>query len=163
MKYWDISPRRKTKKATKEEKKFRKRSSVYFVFFLIVIAAFFIVFLGSGKFPLPRATATPTNAATSAQPSPANTAGQLTIKILNGTGMVEETEKVQTILTDNDFTVTKTENALNLYEETIVYYQADYETQANKINSLLTAYGAKLSKFTQSTQYSIVIVIGKKK
>lgn len=132
------------------------------IFFLVVIAAFFIAFKGAEELPTPSKTATaiPTNTPTATSSSATKTQGQMTIKLLNGTGRVEETEKVKNTLQNAGFKVTLTENALNLYNQTVVYYQPAYENYANDLASLLSSYQAKLQKFSQPTQYDIVIVIG---
>lgn len=164
-KAWDILPPRKAKKLTKQEKKRQKRSSMYFIFFLVLIAAFFIVFFGSGKFPVITPAPSPSISTPTPSPSinPSNkNQSQLTIKLLNGTGRVEESQKVQKILTDAGFIITTTENALNLYDSTIVYFQAPFENYANQIANLLSFYKAKSQKFSQETQYDIVVVIGAK-
>ena len=49
---------------------------------------------------------------------------QLLIKILNGTGQSEETSNVTSSLEDLGFSVTKTENALSLYDQTIIYFES---------------------------------------
>jgi len=165
-KFFDIRPPKKTK-FTKLEKKRQKRSGIYFIFFLVVIAAFFIVFVGAEKFTLPAVSPTPTAKETpkfeQGAPSPeSKTQKELTIKLLNGTGRVEETQKVQKLLTDSGFQITTTENALNLYDSSVVYFQTPYENYANSITTLLKGYNAKTQKFSQETQYDIIIVIGTK-
>ena len=164
MKFFDIRPPKKTK-LTKKEKKRKKRTGVYFLFFLIFIGIFFIIFYGNGKLPL--VTSTPTPSVSTPTPSPSinpadKTKAQITIKILNGTGMVEEAQKAQKTLTDAGFTITTTENALNLYDSSIVYYQAPYESYASQITNLLSSYNTKTQKFSQDTKFDIVVVIGKK-
>ena len=167
---WDILPPRKTKKFTKQEKKRQKRSSIYFVFFLILIAAFFIVFLGADKFSLPVTSPLPSPSESSKFEQPAPSSGgktqkELSIKLLNGTGRVEESQSVQKTLTDSGFSITTTENALNLYDTSVVYYspkQPVFEKYAQQIATLLKSYNAKTQKFTQETKYDIVVVIGTK-
>lgn len=82
------------------------------------------------------------------------------IKIINGTGQSEETDAVFKIITGLGFKVTKTENALNLYDNTIVYYDQNYEKNAQEIAQGLSDYNAKPQKFSQETPYDIIIVIG---
>ncbi len=134
------------------------------IFFLVVIAAFFIAFKGAEELPTPSktATATPTNTPTATSSATTKTQGQMTIKLLNGTGRVEESEKVKNTLKNAGFNVTLTENALNLYDQTVVYFQPVYENYANDIATSLSPYQAKVQKFSQPTQYHIVIVIGSK-
>lgn len=165
MRAFDILPPKKVKRLTKQEKKRQKRTGLYFVFFLIFVAVFFIIFYGSGKFPMITPASSPSITTPTPSPSinPSNkTQNQLTIKLLNGTGRVEESQKVQKILTDAGFTITTTESALNLYDSTIVYFQAPFENYANQIANLLSPYKAKSQKFSQETQYDIVVVIGTK-
>jgi len=159
---WDILPPKKRERKLKPKEKKARRVNMAWLFFLVVIAAFFIAFKGAEKLPTPNktATATPTSTVTTASSSPAKTQSQMTIKLLNGTGRVEETEKVKNTLQNAGFKVTLTENALNLYDQTVVYFQPAYENYANDLATLLKSYNAKTQKFTQNTQYDIVIVIG---
>lgn len=165
-KIFDILPPQKKKKITKQEKKRQKRSSIYFIFFLAIIAGFFIVFWSADKMnlsPKPINSPTPSKQSEQPVPTPSNkTKNQLTIKILNGTGRVEELQKVKTMLQDSNFPITTTENALNLYDSTIIYYQPAFENYANDLATVLKSYNAKTQKFSQETRYDIVIVIGTK-
>lgn len=163
-KFFDIRPPKK-KKLTKQEKKRQKRGGLYFVFFLLFIAIFFIIFYGNGKFPM--ITPAPSPSISTPTPSPSinpsdKTQSQLTIKLLNGTGRVEETQKIQKLLTDAGFQVSTTENALNLYDQTVVYFQPAFERYADQLVSILSSYNGKKQKFSQETKYDIVIVIGTK-
>ena len=160
---WDILPPRKTRRKLKPKEKKARRVNVAWIFFLVVIAAFFIAFKGANQTPSstsPEAK-TPTETAT-VKTSPTKSPGKMTIKLLNGTGRVEETDKVRKILQSTGFELTITENALNIYDQTIVYFQPLYEQSANEIADSLSAYQAKTQKFSEETNYDIVIVIGSK-
>lgn len=163
MKAWDLSAR---KKLTKREKKRRKRSNVYFIFFLILITAFFIIFLGANKVTAPEAktkTQTPIPANSTLESS-LKTQNKVTIKILNGTGRFEEAQNLQKVISDSGFTITTTENALNMYDQTIIYFQSPYENYANQILTIIRPFypNAKIQKFTSETKYDLVVVIGQK-
>lgn len=163
---WDILPPKRKPRKLKPAQKKERRANISWFFFLAVLAAFFIVFFGASKIPLsdesgvnktsPTATASPKPTA-----SPSNkTQANVTIKILNGTGRVEESQKVRDLLKNAGFNIAVTENALNLYNQTIVYYQPADQTYANDLALVLKSYNAKTQKFTQDTQYDIVVVIG---
>jgi len=164
---WDIRPPRKSK-LTKQEKKRRKRSNIYFIFFLVLIAVFFIVFFGFDRLSTPGSPTTPSSEPTKTNsPEPSTSAAlktqnQVSIKLLNGTGRFEETQTVQKKLTDSGFKLSTTENALNLYDSTIIYFQSPYENYAKELATLLASYTPKTQKFSQATPYDIVIVIGTK-
>lgn len=161
---WDLRPPKKTK-LTKQAKKRQKKTGIYFIFFLILMGIFFIVFFGFQKSsslpastPVPQPSKTPTPST-----NPSNkTQAQLTIKLLNGTGRYEETQKIQKMLTDSGFPVATTENALNLYDSTIVYFKPAFEKNANQLAAVLKIYNAKTQKLTQDSQYDIIIVVGTK-
>ncbi len=159
---WDITPRKKPRKLKPAEKK-ERRANISWFFFLAVVGAFFIVFFGASKIP-PALETNPTSSPTpmiKACPSPsAKTQTNATIKLLNGTGRVEEAQKVQDLLGKAGFRITATENALNLYPRTIVYYQPSFENYARDLTTVLKSYNPEAQKFTQDTQYDIVIVIG---
>ena len=90
--------------------------------------------------------------------SPTATAIQtpsMTIKLLNGTGRIEETQKIQKLLTDAGFQVATTENALNLYDSSVIYYQPAFENYANQIANLLGSYSAKTQKLNQENKYDV--------
>lgn len=160
---WDILPPRKVRRKLKPKEKKARRVNMAWIFFLVVIAAFFIAFKGANQAPTstPPAAKTPAERAT-LEASPTKTESKMTIKLLNGTGRVEETDKVRKVLQDAGFEITITENALNLYDQTIVYYQPSCEQSAQAIATSLSAYQAKTQKFSQETNYDIVIVIGSK-
>ncbi len=163
---WDILPPRKHTRKLKPKEKKERRANVSWFFFLAVLAAFFIVFLGASKIPLSNEsvnkTSPPASPSTTSA-SPANkTQANVTIKLLNGTGRVEESQKVRDALKTAGFNVTVTENALNLYDQTIIYYQPAYQNYANDLALVLKSYNAKTQNFSQETQYDIVIVIGTK-
>ena len=166
-KIWDISPPRKKARLTPTIRR-ERRSNISWLFFLSLIAAFFIVFFGVSKFPQsnpnqPQATATLNNSTSLSSTSPeVKTQTNISLKLLNGTGRFEETDRVKKLLSDSGFKVSLTENALNIYDQTIVYYQGQYENYANNLAQVLKTYNPKIQKFTQSTQYDIVIVIGSK-
>lgn len=159
---WDISPPKRKRKLKPAEKK-ERRANISWFFFLAVVAAFFIVFFGASKIPLSNDNPSPSIApvpSAKISPSPSNSKSSPTIKLLNGTGRVEETQKVRDALKNAGFTLTATENALNIYRETIIYYQPQFENYARNLAAALATYKPKTQKFTQETQYDIVIVIG---
>jgi hypothetical protein len=162
MKFWDITPRKRHRpKITPSEKKEKKRSRTW-LFFIILIGAFFIAFFGASK-TAPNLEKKPSPAATTTTPSDETTfktQKNISIKVLNGTGRVEETSAIKNALQDSGFQVSATENALNLYNETIVYYQAEYKSYAENIRQVLKDYNPQISEFTSETKYDIVIVIG---
>lgn len=137
------------------------------MFFLLVAGAIFVIFYGVAKnipsgtqetaSPTP-ARETPASEITSMVKSKSN----LLVKILNGTGRFEETDKVKKAMADAGFNIAFTENALNLYDQTIVYYQPASENFAQEIVGLLSTLQAKSQKFSQETKYDIVVVIGTK-
>lgn len=168
MKLWDITPRKKRKEKLTLTEKRTRRSNVSWMFFLSILAAFFIIFFGASKLPSSEEnpispTNTPVNTTNTAQSSPtAKTQANISIKLLNGTGRFEETDQIKKALTQSGFKVAATENALNIYEKTIIYYQNPYENYANDIAKVLSSYSPKVQKFTQETKYDIVVVIGGK-
>lgn len=165
-KAWDIIPPRPSprKSSSVSHKKTSKRSSFFFVLLiLILIGAFLYV---AGKETLINvdgiATSSPQSPSkTEPVTSPTlKTKSNLLIKILNGSGHSEETDNVQALLKESGFKISKIENALNLYDQTIVYYQADQEQSAKDIAEVLKKYQAKTQKFSQETAYDIIVVIG---
>lgn len=83
-----------------------------------------------------------------------------TIKLLNGSGKIEEADRIKKLLAQNDITVTKTENALSIYPETIIYYQSADELRAQEIAKILQEYQARNQPFSQPSSYDLIIVIG---
>lgn len=164
-KVWDIIPPRSRPKKQSVAK--RKKTHQSFLFFVFLIVVFVVIFAYSASLmPSEKQfnganTALPQNTNLN-QPSPTSTEddSQLTIKVLNGTGRSEETNKVIEILSQNNLSVTKKENALNLYDQTIVYYGASKAQIATDIATLLSRYEAKSQQFTQESPYDIIIVIG---
>ena len=160
-KVWDILPPPKRKGERKESKSVKKkRFKVTFFFFMLIALA--VVYLAYG---VKNYSGAPANPAASPQPSAASapsTNPTGTLKILNGTGRFEETDNIKKLLSASNINVDITENALNLYTETVVYYQPTEEAKANQIVGLLSSYNAKAQKFSQETKYGIVIVIGTK-
>ena len=167
-KVWDILPpkRKLTKTERKEAKKRSKGLTLFFGLIFLIIVAF--IYYGASKNmtgatpqPALNITATPTPTSTSI-----NNTGQLkdkkdlNIKLLNGSGFSEELDAVYKLLVDQNFVAQKTENTLNLYEQTIVYYQPSQEKYALEIAEILKKYQAKVQKFSQETDYDLIVVIG---
>ena len=167
-KIWDILPPQKTTRKLKPQEKRERRANISWLFFLAVLTAFFIVFFGASKIPFsnessPDKTSSPVISSPKLTLRPSNkTQTDITIKLLNGTGRVEETQKVRDLLKNAGFKLTVTENALNLYDQTLIYFQPAYENYANDLATVLKSYNAQTQKFTQDTPYDIVIVIGTK-
>ncbi len=158
-KYWDIKRRKKRKKITPTEKKERKLNASW-LFFLCLIGTFFIVFAGTSKKPEnsePISSPVPSVTLSSTTLSKAG----LNIKFINGTGLFEELNKATTILSQNGYKANLTENALNTYPETIIYYEAPAERYAKDLESVLKYYKPKTRILSQDTIYDLIIVIGK--
>ena len=173
---WDLlPPKPKTKKIIKAQKK-RKRIAPFAMAGFIALVAF-IFALGVSEqwsLTLPSQTTSsqpspPLKSNLITKPSPSNPdikissspqISKLSIKILNGSGEPEKTVEVKKILFNAGYEVQTTENALNLYDQTLVYYQDKATEDVNKITELLTNYQATSQKFTQETKFDIVVVIG---
>ncbi len=167
---WDILPPYKPVHNVKHGSKAKsargrnKNASVFFVLIIVIFVGIFI-FATSKNTPVNTSgTNSPPNRTTSQEStSPATSEknpDQLKIKVLNGTGRSEETVQVVAILNEIGFKVTKTENALSLYDQTIVYFESNQEKYAQEIAQSLTKYKAKTQKFSQDSPYDLIIVIG---
>ena len=151
---WDIiPPHPRPRKQTTTSRKKTKNASLFFGLIIIIFVGLFL-YTASIKPP------TSIDGVTTASPQNSASPHQLLIKILNGTGRSEEGKAVADILTENGFKVTKTENALNLYDQTIVYYESNQEKYAQEIAASLTKYQAKTQQFSQENPYDLIIVIG---
>lgn len=163
---WDIIPPRP--KPTRRTVATRKKSNKASVFFGLIIVVLVIIFVVSATENLPTeidgvATISPQKSPVKSEeeiPTAEKSADKLLIKILNGTGRSEETNEVSEILTAAGFKIAKTENALNLYDQTIVYYEPYQEKHAQAIAQSLAKYEAKTQKFSQEVPYDLIIVIG---
>lgn len=167
-KLWDISAPRKKHKVTPQLKR-EKRFNLSWIIFLAVIGAFFIVFFSISQFPTSQSNLTKPNILNS---SPSTTqvsispdislTGLPSLKILNGTGKIEETDKIKKIILENGYKITISENALNIYSQTIIYYQPQYEKDADNLLKILSTYQPKKQQFSEQTNFNIVVVIGAK-
>ena len=153
-KVWDILPPRPKIRRTPHTPKKRRKNNLPFLFFLIILGAIVFLFYGLER-PGAKINSSP-QAAPPAASSPQNPK----IKILNGTGEKEDLTKAQNALKEAGFRIETTENALNLYDQTIIYYEEGYENEAQKIAEILGDYQAKIQKFTKITNYDLLIVIG---
>ena len=169
-KIWDIRPPRQRAK-TQAPTKIRKRSSNRGTFFFGMVVLIFlgIFFLETSKNPSQningQATAKPPASSTAPTPAATPTKKETNaplIKLLNGSGRSEETVSIKELVTDAGFAVSKTENALNIYEGTIVYYEPGREKEAQEIAKTLVKYQPKLQPFSQDAPYDIIVVIGTK-
>lgn len=156
-KAWDILPptARPHKTHAKSEKKRSKNCSLFFLICFIVVVGFFI-------FQISDYTPSGINGTETTKPAVIpnnNQSAETSIKILNGSGKAEEASNVSSILTNAGYKVSKTENALNIYDKSIVYYQEPEKDKAEKIASLLKNYNAITQKFTQETSFDIVVVL----
>lgn len=168
-KAWDIlPPRRKlTKSERKEAKKKSKGLSGFLTILFLIVIGF--IYYGANKSlttgtpaTAPTAKSTPTEKPT---PAPVNNSQtkdkkDLNIKLLNGSGQSEELTTAYKLLEDTGFKAQKTENTLNLYEQSIIYYQPSEEKHALEIAEVLKKYQIKIQKFSQETSYDLIIVIG---
>lgn len=153
---WDIiPPTRRPKKTAAPAKKRSSQNAALFLGLLLIIILVFI-FLNS----LQNAPLSVNGLATSFPPTPTLDSNEILIKILNGSGHSEETETVAKILEEANFKIAKTESALNLYDQTIIYYQEPRAKQAQEMADILKKYSPKIQKFSQSTAYDLIIVIG---
>lgn len=153
-KAWDILPPRPKIRRTVYKQKRRQNKNLPFLFFLIILGAIVIIFFGSEK---PEAQSNnPLSSTISASPVSSGPK----IKILNGSGDNEQLSTVKKNLERANFQIQTTENAVNLYEETIIYYNEEYQAEAQKIAEILSNYQAKIQKFTKITNYDLLIVIG---
>ncbi|KKQ90861.1 MAG: hypothetical protein UT15_C0003G0036 [Berkelbacteria bacterium GW2011_GWA1_39_10] len=162
---WDILPPKKrklTKFERKEEK--RRRKIGPWLFFILMVGAIIFIASASGNFVPPISSTSnpvPANSSPTVETVPTTKTKQnISIKILNGTGRFEETDRIKKIVSDLGYEVKTTESALNLYDQTTVYYQLPSEEFATEITDGLKDFKAKSQKFTQETKYDIVIVIG---
>lgn len=160
-KVWDIiPPRPKPKSHPPKVRRSKKKVGLFLGFILIILVAFLLLEAAKNIQPKIDGVSTTSPVLTN-QGLPPN--AQPSIKILNGSGESEKGVEIEQILVSAGFEVAKTENALNLYDQTIVYYQEAQEAEAEKIvESLknLGTYQAKKQKFAQDTTYEIVVVIG---
>ncbi|MFA6493337.1 MAG: LytR C-terminal domain-containing protein [Patescibacteria group bacterium] len=155
---WDILPPQK--RPQKHTPKRTKKSKNASLFLLFLISGFVIIFMyATSQNKLPDTNKITT---TNTPQSQTSTEKKVLIKVLNGTGKGEETTKVTQLIEDLGLKVIKTENALNLYDQTIVYFSPGKEEIAQKIADELTAYQAKIQAFTQESPYDVVVVIGGK-
>lgn len=153
-KAWDILPPRPKIRKTPQTPKKRRKNNLPFLFFLIILGAIVFLFYGLER-PGAKINSSPLTAA----PATSSPQGPK-IKILNGTGEKEDLTKAQNALEKAGFPIDSTENALNLYDQTIIYYEEGYENEAQNIAEILGAYEAKIQKFTKITNYDLLIVIG---
>lgn len=184
--FWDIrAPKPKPRPSPSRTAARRRKVHPSFFLFMVILAIVGIFFLGNGNFQLtqPSKTIVPTTKPTtkSVKISPeinskvspednlkstpedapeAKNKEDLSIKLVNGSGQTEESNVVQQILENEDFRGLKIENALNLYENSIVYYQDSEIKYANEIADLLKTYNPKIQEFTQETNFDLIIVIG---
>ena len=155
-KAWDIlAPRPKIKHTVHQQKR-RQNKNLPFLFFLIILGAIVIFFFGLEK-PSPQLNSS-SSVINTASPS---TSGPK-IKILNGTGDNEILTTIKKTLEDADFEITATENALNIYEDSIVYYNEGFKDEAQKIADVLSEYEVQIQKFSKKTNYDLLVVIGQK-
>ena len=161
MRAFDILPPKhpRTKAERKEAKRSKKKVNILFMLFLFAIIAFFIAFLGSDKYLGTPATfiSVSSNPVISSTLSPSPT---FTLKILNGSGRFEVADTVARKVNAAGYKVTMSENALNLYDKSVIYYTADEEKKAIEIQNILKEYQPSIQKFTAESRYNIVIVIG---
>lgn len=159
---WDILPPQKKPKAKTKRK---SNNALSLFFFIVICLVIFFIFAATQNIPTGMdgiATVSPNKTPKIEISTPIKTKSKndLLIKVLNGSGKGEETSAVSDILTNIDFTVTKTENALNLYDQTIIYYEINQEKYAQEIAQNLSKYNAKIQQFSQDSPYDLIVVIG---
>ena len=158
-KIWDIIPPQKhPPKARTTPAKRSKNASLFFGLLIIAMVSFF-VYAATKNTPVGTNKQTKTTPTSSANKESSN---ELLIKVLNGSGRSEETAETIAILENIGFKVTKTESALNLYDQTIVYYEPSQEKNAKEIANSLAKFQAKTQVFSQDSTYDLIIVIGSK-
>lgn len=166
---WDILPPRKkpTKHERKEAKKRSKGLTLFLSLIFIIIVAF--IYFGANQnisVKTPPVAGSPQNIVPTPTPTEAISSGplkdktNLTIKLLNGSGQAEELSTTYKLLEDAGFKAQQTENTLNLYDQTIIYYQPSQEKYALQIAEILKKYQAKVQKFSQEAPYDLIVVIG---
>lgn len=170
---WDIIPPRPRPQKSKPAKGLRKsnKTTMFFVMIIIIMAVVFI-YLANQNTPASIdgvATTSPQKptlwASGSVKPTISTapmlkSQDNLLIKVHNGGGRSEETNEVSQILVNLGYKVTKTENALNLYDQTIVYFEAHQKKYAEEIAGNLSKFQAKIQQFSQNSPYDLIIVIG---
>ncbi len=151
-KAWDIlAPRPKVKRAVQKR---RQNKNLPFLFFLIILGAIVIFFFGLEK-PAPKLNNSSQIINTA---SPSNFSPK--IKILNGSGDNQTLSTVKSTLEKANFEITAVENALNVYEDSIVYYNEGYQDKAQEIADILSDYKMQVQKFSKKTNYDLLVVIG---
>lgn len=159
---WDIipPPRRPAPPKVRPSQKNRKSSSL-FLFFLFVVIVISVVFYAGGSSKNFQVNGLATQNPSGLASAPAdNQTEQVAIKLINGSGQIEPGERAKKLLTEEGFAIAKAENALNLYDQTIIYYDINAEKTAREISGLLKDFQVNLQKLTQKSNYDIIIVIG---
>jgi len=161
---WDIipPPPRPAQSSNRRRKSPQTSSVLFFIFILIILG---VIFYGSAQKPNLKINGQSTSNPVSPSPSPSIEAKipsgtRPLIKLINGSGQVEQEDKVKKILTEAGFKIAKSENALNLYDKTIIYYDISQEKNAQEIAEALKKYQTYLQKLSQDSSYDIIIVIG---
>lgn len=162
---WDIIPPRPRRGVSKAVQKKRKnqKTSLFLALVMLIFVGFFIYSASRGLSSETGGIQTapaPLKSPAAESISTAKTQEDLLIKILNGSGRSEETEQVASILTEAGYKLAKKENALNLYDETIIYYNPPYEKYAREIVSTLAQFQPKIQKFSQDSPYDLILLIG---
>jgi len=160
-KVWDILPPRPREHRAPIARRRRKPNMTLF-FGIVVIIIIGAIFYSSSQSPSSTPNKEPTVASDQTSSPNINSQNGPTIKLLNGTSGSVATNTLKQLLLDNDITVTKTENALNLYQESIVYYDQSVYSTAQKIAEIFSEYSPKLQLFSQASSYDIIVVIGQK-
>lgn len=158
-KAWDLIPiRREVKKPATHSKKRSKRNCLFFVSVLAVflISVVFFANANVAGFTLPKPVK---SAAPTAKPAETKNAVP-TLKIINGSGRFEETDRVSSLVKTAGVSVLATETAPNLYNQTTVYYKPAYKSEAEIIVATLGNINAKSQAFTRDSSYDLAVIIG---
>lgn len=161
-KAWDILPPRKRPRKNTRPRISKKTSQTgTFIFGLLVLIFLAVFFFGTTNNTSQNIDGVATKNTLTPSPSPTiKNPEELLIKILNGSGKSEEIDTVKESLSEAGFPIAKTENALNLYPTSIIYYEPNQESLAQEIAKKIEKYTPELVPFSQDSPYDMIIVIG---
>lgn len=143
---------------------------------VVIIAIAILLGVGAAAFMFLRGSSSTTTTSTTtptafveeptATPEPSVNKADITIKILNGSGVVGEAGRVQKMLEDADFVVESTDNADNYdYETTEIQAKSSVSsTITEEISELLSdEYTVDTSQLGEDEETDIVIIVGVRK